>query len=59
MGSVDASFLEPGNLVSEHIDIRLARLPAEFHGFRIAQISDLHFGPYMGKAGLERALQLA
>jgi predicted MPP superfamily phosphohydrolase len=59
IGSVDGLFLEPRNLVSEHIDIRLERLPEEFHGFRIAQISDIHFGPYMGKAGLERALQLA
>jgi predicted MPP superfamily phosphohydrolase len=59
IGSVDGFFLEPRNLVSEHIEVRLARLPEEFHGFRIAQISDIHFGPYMGKAGLERALQLA
>ncbi len=59
MGSADGLFLEPKNLVSEHVDIRLTRLPEEFHGFRIAQISDVHFGPYMGKAGLERALQLA
>ena len=59
IGSADALFLEPRNLVSEHIDIRLRRLPEEFRGFRIAQISDVHFGPYMGKSGLERALQLA
>jgi len=59
IGSADALFLEPRNLVSEHIDIRLKRLPEEFRGFRIAQISDVHFGPYMGKSGLERALQLA
>src|SRR4029077_19446973 len=59
LGSADALFLEPRNLVSEHIDIRLRRLPEAFRGFRIAQISDVHFGPYMGKSGLERALQLA
>lgn len=59
IGCADALFLEPKNLVSEHLDIRLTRLPEEFHGFRIAQISDIHFGPYMGKGGLERALKLA
>jgi predicted MPP superfamily phosphohydrolase len=59
IGCADALFLEPKNLVSEHLDIRLLRLPEEFHGFRIAQISDIHFGPYIGKGGLERALQLA
>jgi hypothetical protein len=55
IGGADALFLEPRNLVSEHIDIRLARLPEEFHGFRIAQISEIHFGPYMGKAAGARA----
>jgi uncharacterized protein len=59
IGSADALFLEPRNLVSEHVDIRLRRLPEEFRGFRIAQISDVHFGPYMGRSGLERALQRA
>ena len=49
IGCADALFLEPKNLVSEHLDIRLTRLPEEFHGFRIAQISDIHFGPYMEK----------
>lgn len=55
----DALFLEPRHLVSESVAIRLKRLPNEFHGFRIAQISDVHFGPYMGKRRLQRALQLA
>src|ERR1700682_203518 len=55
IGGADALFLEPRNLVSEHIDIRLARLPEEVHGFRIAQISEIHFGPYMGKAAGARA----
>jgi len=59
IGSADALFLEPRNLVSEHIDIRLRRPPEEFRGFRIAQISDVHFGPYRGRSGLERALQRA
>jgi len=55
----DAVFLEPKNLVADRIDIRLNRLPQEFHGFRIAQISDVHFGPYMGRPALQRAVQLA
>src|SRR6266849_889579 len=59
IGAADGLFLEPRNLVAEHVNLRLSRLPEAFHGFRIAQISDVHFGPYMGKAGLERALQLA
>lgn len=39
--------------------MRLTRLPEAFQGFRIAQITDIHFGPYMGQAGLERAIRLA
>jgi predicted MPP superfamily phosphohydrolase len=27
--------------------VRLARLPRSFHGFRIAQLSDIHIGPFM------------
>jgi hypothetical protein len=30
-----------------HQPIRLPRLPATFHGFRIAQLSDIHIGPFM------------
>src|SRR6266849_244458 len=59
IGAADGLFLEPRNLVAEHVNVRLSRLPEAFHGFRIAQISDVHFGPYMGKADLERAVQLA
>jgi uncharacterized protein len=55
----DGLFLEPRNLVAERLNIHLARLPEAFRSFRIAQISDVHFGPYMGKPGLERALRLA
>jgi predicted MPP superfamily phosphohydrolase len=32
---------------TSHPRIALARLPAAFHGFRIAQLSDIHIGPFM------------
>jgi predicted MPP superfamily phosphohydrolase len=35
------------NLETTHQRIRLARLPKAFHGFRIAQLSDIHIGPFM------------
>jgi hypothetical protein len=56
---IDGLFFEPRHLVAERVDIHLARLPDEFRGFRLAQISDFHFGPYMGKAGVQRAAELA
>ena len=55
----DALFIEPRDLVAERVNITPDRLPEEFHGYRIAQISDIHFGPYMGEAGVERAVHLA
>ena len=55
----DTLFLEPRNLQSRKITISLKRLPEAFDGFRIAQISDIHFGPYMGQAGVHRAVRLA
>jgi uncharacterized protein len=52
-------FVEPQQLQARRVNIRLKRLPEAFDGFRIAQISDIHFGPYMGRAGVERAVRLA
>jgi predicted MPP superfamily phosphohydrolase len=57
--TVEGFVREPQHPVTESIQIRLARLPEEFHGFRIAQLTDIHFGPYMDQAGLERATRLA
>ncbi len=36
-----------GDITITHRQIRLARLPRSFDGFRIAQLSDLHIGPFM------------
>ncbi len=55
----DTLLVEPRNLAARRITVRLKRLPEAFDGFRIAQLSDIHFGPYMGSAGVERALRLA
>jgi predicted MPP superfamily phosphohydrolase len=35
------------NLETVERPIRLANLPPAFHGFRIAQLSDIHIGPFM------------
>src|SRR4030081_595218 len=56
---IDGLFAEPGHPVAEHLEIVLSRLPKSFQGFRVAQISDIHFGPYMGKSGVEQAVRLA
>src|ERR1700675_1582737 len=50
---------EPQHPVADPIQVRLDRLPETFDGFRIAQITDIHFGPYMTQPELERSVRLA
>jgi predicted MPP superfamily phosphohydrolase len=42
------------NLETTHQRIMLARLPKAFHGFRIAQLSDIHIGPFMSAAEVRK-----
>ncbi len=39
------------------VDVPIAGLPAALHGFRIAQISDIHIGPTIKRPYLERIVQ--
>lgn len=39
------------------VDVPLASLPPALHGFRIAQISDLHVGPTIKRAFLQRIVE--
>ncbi len=38
--------------------IHLARLPKAFHGFRIAQVSDLHIGPFMTAEEIRKVVEI-
>ncbi len=38
--------------------IRIARLPKAFHGFRIAQLSDIHIGPFMSAEEIRKIADL-
>jgi len=58
VATVDGFLYEPEDPVVERITIRLPRLPESFDGFRIAQMTDFHFGPYIGKPQIERAVQI-
>lgn len=60
LGAVDGFLIEPHfRIVAERIDFKLARLPAEFDGFRIVELADIHFGPNIGGRHVEKCLQLA
>ena len=47
------------NLETVERPIRLANLPAAFHGFRIAQLSDIHIGPFMPFEQIRKFVQIA
>jgi uncharacterized protein len=38
--------------------VALARLPRGFEGFRIAQLSDIHIGPFMSAAEIRRCVEI-
>jgi predicted MPP superfamily phosphohydrolase len=46
-------------LTIEHQPISLRRLPKEFEGFRVVQLSDVHHGPFSDPSQIERAVETA
>ena len=38
------------------VDIPVRGLPKDLDGVRIAQLTDIHYGPFFGRADLERAI---
>jgi len=46
-----------GAVVTKRVRIGLARLPQSLSGYRIAQITDLHVGPTIGRAYVEHIVQ--
>ena len=47
------------NLETVERPIRFANLPPAFHGFRIAQLSDIHIGPFMTGEQIRKFAQIA
>ncbi len=57
MGELTSGF-DSRSPVVEHVDVSLANLPAELEGLAIAQLSDLHWGPFVGHADVRRVVDL-
>jgi predicted MPP superfamily phosphohydrolase len=51
--------IEPGWLDIVHVEMQLRRLPDAFADFTIAQISDLHFGPFIQPSHIEPVIDAA
>lgn len=54
----DATVLEPNHPRRVRVDIPLARLPQEFDGFTIIQLSDFHFDPYFSIIPIRKSVQI-
>jgi uncharacterized protein len=50
--------VEPNLIQVEHVEMALPRLPGVFDGMTIAQISDLHLGPYVSEDHILKAVQM-
>ena len=56
---LQAAALEPYQFEVTHQPIRIAGLPAEFHGFRIVQLSDIHHSSFLDEANIGEAVRRA
>lgn len=57
-GSVYGFGIEPNQVQVEYVNVVLARMPGAFDGLTIAQLSDLHYGPYVSYEHLAHAVQM-
>ncbi len=53
-----STIFEPNHVLVKPLDLWLPRLPAAFNGFRIAQITDIHYGEFLGEAHLSHVINL-
>ena len=49
-----ATLVEPSRLVVRSYQVRIKNLPAELEGFRIAHVSDTHYGPFTDIADIQK-----
>ncbi len=56
---LQAAMIEPRQIEITHQRIILEKLPAEFHGFRIVQLSDIHHSPSLGEEEIVEASRRA
>jgi predicted MPP superfamily phosphohydrolase len=52
-------FLERNGYEAREVDVPVAGLARDLEGLRIVQLTDIHFGAYLGRRELERAIGMA
>lgn len=50
---------EANTIIIEKVQVKLSRLPREFDGFRIVQLSDIHHSKFTGLDHINRAIRMA
>ena len=54
-----AAMIEPHQVEITHQRIAIEKLPVEFHGFRIVQLSDVHHSPFLDEERINEAVRMA
>ncbi|MCG3160715.1 MAG: UDP-2,3-diacylglucosamine pyrophosphatase LpxG [Acidobacteria bacterium] len=54
-----SALIEPHQIEITHQRIVIEKLPAEFHGFRIVQLSDIHHSPFLDEERINEAVRRA
>lgn len=54
-----AAYIRRENLRFREIEVRVPKLPKDLHGLRIAQVTDIHLGPFLDEATLKHAIGMA
>ena len=54
-----AAMIEPHQIEITHQRITLEKLPAEFQGLRVVQISDVHHSPFLDEERINEAVRMA
>lgn len=54
---LQAAMIEPRRLEVTNHRVSISKLPREFHGFRIAQLSDIHHSPFLSEEEISAAVR--
>lgn len=54
-----AAMIEPHQLEITHQTITIEKLPAEFQGLRVVQLSDIHHSPFLDEERINEAVRMA
>ncbi len=54
-----AGLYEPNHILTKTVDVPIRNLPEALAGIRVVQISDIHYGDFLGRSHLENVVRIA